>query len=133
MGIIWEVLHPQRSLFTSSISIFAIMNITAVDSDNGGPISNFNNVKNDGQFFVVSDIPILYETPSTPLFEGKSMSWCSDVHIKNITSLDNTTVSRGYTARCVLKRIVDQSALEEAGASLPDGILARRPFTSPMG
>ena len=76
MGIIWEVLHAHRSLFTRSISIFAIMNITAVDSDNGGPFSNFNNVKNDGQFFVVSDFHILYETPSTPLFEGKSISWC---------------------------------------------------------
>ena len=96
------------------------MNNTAVDSDNGGPFSNFNNVKIDGQFFIVSDFHILYETPSTLLFEGKSISWCSDVDIINITSLDNTTVSRGYTARCVLKRIVDQSALEEAGASLPD-------------
>ena len=96
------------------------MNNNAETSSGGGPFTNFNNVKNDGQFFVVSHFHILYETPSAPLFDGMSISWCSNVDIANITSLENTTISRGYTARCVLKRIVDQSALKDAGASLPD-------------
>ena len=60
-------------------------NATVATASVGGVFTNFDDVKSSGQFFIVSHFNILYEKPGTPLLDGMSLSWCSDVAIANIT------------------------------------------------
>lgn len=75
--------------------------------DGGSVFANYINARNGGQFFLLWEATIQYETPSFPSDDFVGLRWCSNLGFTDIVgSGDNTnntitTTTVGYTAHCV--------------------------------
>jgi len=69
------------------------------NTEGGSVFDNYVKARCDGQFFLLEEGNIQYETPSSASVEVDSLLWCSNLHF---TSNINGTYSRGvgYTAQC---------------------------------
>ena len=94
------------------------------NTEGGSVFDNYVKAQNDGQFFLLEEGNIQYETPSSASVEVDSLLWCSNLHF---TSNSNGTYSRGvgYTAQCVKSFLGDtKSKFDTLGGQLPSTINA---------
>lgn len=66
--------------------------------DGKSVFTNFVTANNDEQFFLIVDVMVLFEKPSSDAVKGSVLYWCSDL---SFTGVQNSSSSPGYASRCV--------------------------------
>ena len=107
------------------------MNVAATPASPGdNAFSNLVNAYNDRQFFLIRNLVLVYEKPSSEPVKGSSLFWCSDLSFSGIQNSSRS--SPGYAGRCLEmllgNYLADMLAVgaQNTGASLED-------FTSTWG
>ena len=94
------------------------------NTEGGSVFDNYVKAQRDGQFFLLEEGNIQYETPLSASVEVVSLLWCSNLHF---TSSNNGTYTRGigYTAQCVKSFLGDTKLkFDTLGGQLPSTITA---------
>ena len=74
--------------------------VAAYNVDGKSVFANFVNAFNNGQFFLIRNVVVVYEKPSSETVKGILLHWCSDLSFTGIQN-NSSSSSPGYAGRCV--------------------------------
>ncbi|KAL7547745.1 hypothetical protein ACHAWF_011029 [Thalassiosira exigua] len=82
--------------------------------DGNSVFSNYMKLREDGQFFMLLEGLVQYETPASEVVTWRNLLWCANIKTMDFDSNDSPVV--GYTANCVMA--VLGNTLQNAASSL---------------
>jgi hypothetical protein len=86
------------------------------NAEGGSVFTNFADMVNNGQFFILLDYNLVFETPGSDTVRYIAFLWCSDLTFSDLNNNNSSLI--GYAGRCVGRLLAGYDAALASGSQL---------------